>query len=390
MLSVAAAAEIINRYWPPGGVTWGQLADLPRGVLAESVTADRDYPPGDRVMMDGIALLHSTYSNGQRSFPVLGTIAAGDTPVSLTDPFACWEVMTGALLPPPADLVIPYEDITLVQEVAQVTQDRQRQPLEFVHRQGSDCLSGAEILPAGTPLNGPIWGILASLGKTQVKLTANPRIQIIATGDELVSVEQIPQAQQLRCSNVYALQASLQHRGFSHITLAHLADDPLAIRQHYQQATSIYDVLIYSGGISRGKFDYLPSLWQEMGAELYIQGVAQKPGKPLCFGIDNAQQTLIVGLPGNPVSSLICLHRYFLPNPLIYAQLATEVKLDKPLTYFLPVKLIYTEKGTLKATPLPMQNSGDFIALAPSDGFLELPPGPRVFSAGECFRFFAW
>jgi len=390
MLSVAAAAEIINRYWPPGGTTWGELVALPRGVLAESVIADRDYPPGDRVMMDGIALMHSTYQSGQRSFPILGTIAAGDTPVTLTDPLACWEVMTGALLPSPADLVIPYEEITLVKEVAEVTQDRQRQPFEFVHRQGSDRLLGEEILAPGTALNGPVWGILASLGKTQVKLTGNPCIQIIATGDELISVEQIPQAQQLRRSNVYALQASLQHRGFSQLTHTHLPDDPLAIRQHYQQATSTHDVLIYSGGISRGKFDYLPTLWQEMGVQLYIQGVAQKPGKPLCFGVDGAQQTVIVGLPGNPVSSLICLHRYFLPNPLVYAQLKTEVKLDKPLTHFLPVKLIYTEKGTLTASPLPMQNSGDFIALAHSDGFLELPPGPGVFSAGQCFRFFAW
>jgi len=142
--------------------------------------------------------------------------------------------------------------------------------------------------------------------------------------------------------------------------------------------------------VSKGKFDYLPQLWQQQGVQQYIHGVAQRPGKPLWFGIDHQRQTAVFGLPGNPVSSLVCLHRYLLETPVLYARLAAPVHFEKPLAYFLPVKLETTQNAELVAHPRPMQNSGDFLALADTDGFVELPAEQQTFAAGECYRYIPW
>ncbi|MBE9194632.1 MULTISPECIES: molybdopterin molybdotransferase MoeA [Synechocystis] len=390
MISVAAAVEIIQTHWPDFGDTTIDFDGSYGAVLAESIEADRDYPPGDRVMMDGIALAWSEYNQGRRQFNLLGTVAAGDRRCSLPDQAGCLEVMTGALLPQNCDLVIPYEEVAIADHQVKIVDLRSRNPGEFIHSKASDCRSGTVILESASKLNGPAWSIITSFGKTKVKIKQTPRIQIISTGDELVEVTQKPESHQLRRSNLYGLQVSLQSRGFQNLNLNHLADDQEVIISHYQRAKLEYDILIYSGGISKGKFDYLPKVWSELGVTKYIHGVAQKPGKPMYFGVDHQAKTVIIGLPGNPISSLVCLHRYFLDNPPIYAQLTRDFTFKKDLTYFLPVKRSYTPQAVITAEPLPVKNSGEFIALANSDGFLELPQHQAYFQAGECFPFYAW
>lgn len=298
--------------------------------------------------------------------------------------------MTGALLPQNCDLVIPYEEVAIADNQVKIINPRQREPGEFVHPKASDCRAGKVILESSSKLNGPAWNIITSFGKTKVRVKQKPRIQIISTGDELVEITQKPKIHQLRRSNIYGLQVSLQSRGFQNVNLTHLADDKEVIIRHYQKAKLEYRVLIYSGGISKGKFDYLPEVWSQLGVTKYIHGVAQKPGKPMYFGIDHRSKTVIIGLPGNPISSLVCLHRYFLDSAPIYAQLTTDFTFKKDLTYFLPVKLSHTPQAVIKAEPLPVKNSGEFIALAGSDGFLELPQHQASFQAGECFPFYAW
>lgn len=395
MISVAAAVEIIQSHWPNFGETMLSLNEGYGEILAEPIVADRDYPPGDRVMMDGIAVAWAEYNQGCRQFQILGTVAAGAPPSGslqdrLDDPTSCLEVMTGALLPKNCDLVIPYEDLAIEGNQAQILDTRRRTPFEFVHPRRSDCLQGTVILESSSKLNGPTWSIISSFGKKEVKVKKKPCIQIISTGNELVEVDQLPEPHQLRRSNVYALQASLRNRGFKDLSSTHLEDSVTAISDHYQKAKLEYDILIYSGGISKGKFDYLPSTWEQLGVKKYIHGVAQKPGKPMYFGMDQISKTIIIGLPGNPISSLICLHRYFLNDPVMYAQLTHDVTFKTDLTYFLPVKITYTPQAVVKADPVPVKNSGEFIALANSDGFLELPQHQEHFQAGECFPFYAW
>lgn len=391
VISVETAAEIIAEKLPGWGTETLSLPTLGGGILAEPIRTDRPYPPVERVMMDGIALAWDTYQSGQRVFPVLGTVAPGEPPPSLTDTRCCFEVMTGAALPLGCDLVIPYENLEIKNATAHVIRPEPWQPYQFVHRCGSDAPAGKIILSAGAKLNSPVWGILASLGQIRVAVKRRPRTQIIATGNELVPPEeQAPQAYQLRLSNPYALAAALQRQGYNRVSITHLRDEPRALADHYRQASKDYDLLIYCGGVSKGKFDYLPQMWREQGVQQYIHEVAQRPGKPFWFGIDHQHQTAVFGLPGNPLSSLICLHRYLLDGPTFYARLASPFRFDQPLTYFLPVKLEVTTAAELIVHPRPPQNSGDFLALAETDGFVELPAEKSYFEAGECYRYFPW
>lgn len=378
MIPVQTASQIIN-----------DSLIIRKSSLAENIVADRDYPPFNRVMMDGIAVKFSDYEKGIREFQILGVQAAGIVALTLAQNGACLEVMTGAPLPAEADLVIPYEHLRIENNLALVMNEIKRVRLENVHLLGSDCKKGEVVLQAGSSLNGPHEGIAASMGQG-FKFSPSSRIQIISTGDELVEVSQTPLKHQIRRSNAHALKKSLELYGYTDVSLAHLKDEPLSIARHYQEASQEFDVLIYSGGVSKGKFDYLPNIWAELGVKKLFHEVAQRPGKPLWFGVDEKKSTHVIGLPGNPVSSLVCLHRYFIQARKFSVKLSEEIKFNKSLTYFVPVKIESKEDGTLWASPLKIKNSGEFTALAGSDGFIELPAQPELFRVGEIFSFYAW
>ncbi len=379
MISVEQALELISLH-----------LTLPRhgDVIETDIIADRDYPPFHRVMMDGIALSWNVFKEGKRSFFIAGVKAAGEEQGTLSDFSSCLEVMTGAPLPHGADLVIPYEHIEIKNGVATITHETDRPQMDNIHFKGSDAKKGDVLLKAGNTVNGPHRGIAASVG-TEIS-PKEIRINIISTGDELVEVYETPKDHQIRRSNAHALEESLMLHGFKHIELSHLADEVSAIEKHYQESIGQYDLMIYSGGVSKGKFDYLPSTWKKLGVTEYFHGISQRPGKPLWFGVDHTNNVTVLGLPGNPVSSLVCLHRYFLSNRPMYAQLSEEITFKKDLTYFVPVKLESDKTGVLKAHPLKIKNSGEFSALAESDGFIELPKDQQVFRAGEAFLFHPW
>jgi molybdopterin molybdotransferase len=360
------------------------------GVTAKAVTADRDYPPINRVMMDGIALKYSSYQLGQRIFKLCGIIAAGDPPEALPSPELAFEIMTGAALPLGCDVVIPYEWLQVNDSVATIISPNILKPFDHIHLVASDCLSGDKLLPNGASFIGPHAGIAASCGVALENLINNPNILLISTGDELVDIGDMVKAHQLRRSNVYALQTSLMLHGYLNIERAHLKDDPKYIHEHYMSVRDKYEILIYSGGVSRGKFDYLPMLWNELGIEKYIHGVAQRPGKPLWFGKDHIHNTIIMGLPGNPVSSLVCLHRYFLCKSHLNVKSLVELKNSLALTKFTPVKLYSSEDATLQVTPIEMKNSGEFTALAESDGFVELSPMTSYIENFSILKFYPW
>ena len=394
MIEVEEAIARILARMPDWGEAQISLDTLSGSLLLDPVLADRPFPPYDRVMMDGIALGHARYAASQREFAITATAAAGDPQCELQDSATCIEVMTGAVLPQGSDLVIPYEHLVIENGHARIVQETDWDPLANVHRQGSDCAERAIVLAAGSRLNGPRWGIAASVGQTHVRCQGLPRIQVISTGDELVEPDQDPLPHQVRQSNVYGLRASLLLNGYPAVDLSHVPDQQEAIVAHYRQASTCYDLLIYSGGVSKGKFDYLPQVWQSLGVEQVLHGVAQRPGKPLWFGVDPATQTAVLGLPGNPVSTLVCLHRYFISlfggSQPRYARLSQDIHFDKDLTYFAPVKVIHTPMAEMVADPISLKNSGELTALASSDGFVELPRQQSVFHQGECYRYFPW
>lgn len=386
MISVQTAAQIIQKYWLKPESESIPLEQCHGKILAEPIYADRDYPPIHRVMMDGIAICKKSYDRGQRKFPIVGLATAGRAPLKLQNPETCIEVMTGCALPDGTDLIIPYELLHISQGIAEIKDDTNIGTNYFVHRKGSDCDAGSLIIPPGIKLQGIHVGILASFGYTQIAVEKPVKIKIITTGDELISIDQKPQPYELRRSNSYALRAALLSYGYPQVDTDHIPDDPEMISSHYEENTSFYDVLIYSGGVSQGKRDYLPQVWQKMGVIEYIQGVKQKPGKPMRFGIDPQTKTIVWGLPGNPISGLVCLHRYLLNRLTFASNLRGNIPSPADLTYFVPVKI----NSKLEASPVIPKNSGDFTALVNTDGFIELPPQNQQVDSSESYRFYPW
>lgn len=361
-------------------------------VLAEDILADRAMPPFNRVTMDGIALNYTVYAAGNRTFHVAGTQAAGDKPLEIADTGHCIEIMTGAVLPEWADTVIRYEDVLITGNAAEVLADIVKQG-QNIHFKGKDKQQG-DVVAAKAQLIGPaIINIIASVGKTHVLVKKLPRVAIISSGDELVDVHEIPELYQIRKSNSHTLKAALQYHGIE-AALLHIPDDPQATGDTIKQCLANYDVLLLSGGISMGKFDYIPQALEQVGVRKLFHKVQQRPGKPFWFGAD-AKGVLVFAFPGNPVATFMCLHRYFFPwlraamdlyeHP-VYAMLSEDFYFEPDLQYFLQVRTVSAPDARLIATPLAGNGSGDLANLADTDAFLELPAGRDEFEAGEVFR----
>ena len=388
MISVSKASEMIRQNMLSLKVETRALSSLTSSQLAQNILADRDYPPIPRSMMDGIAL-HFDFLE-QSEFKIENLSRAGFAQIQLLQKNSCVEIMTGAPVPLGCNLVIPYEELKIENGLARIIHSRTRKPFEFVHAQASDCMKSDLILSEGLELNGPRTGIAASMGYSQIQVQARPRVLVISTGDELVEITDSPKPFQLRKSNSFALQNSLKNFGFDQVDTHHLNDDLDSMIQHYQKYQSEYDYFIYSGGVSEGKFDFLPECWKALEIEQIFHKVSQKPGKPMWFGKDHKNQKLIFGLPGNPISSLVCLHRYVLKQKPIPVRLTQDFYFDKNLTYFLPVQVSVGADATLIAEPLAVKNSGEFVALAKSNGFVELPAEINHFQKNEVFHFYPW
>jgi molybdopterin molybdotransferase len=382
---------------------WGTVrvpVDAAAGeVLHQVIAAERAQPPFDRVTMDGIAIRHSALAGGLRSFTVTATQGAGAIPVPLADERSCVAIMTGAALPAGADTVVPVERIAREKDQATIAADYQPAPGQFVHRRGSDHAQGAPLLQPGAVLGPPEMAILTVGGDSRVQIARRPAIAIVSTGDELVDVGEALGATQIRSSNDRAIAAALARRGFARYSRHHLPDNRAVLERELATLLAEQDVLILTGGVSMGEFDFVPAALLALGMELVFHKVLQRPGLPLWFGVSPDGKP-VFALPGNPVSSLVCLVRYVAPallaalgatpRPAPTVQLGTGVRFEPDLTCFLPVTLGYRPDGQCAALPKPTNTSGDFIALGGTDGFVELPQGEVDFAAGYAARFFAW
>jgi molybdopterin molybdotransferase len=400
MLAPAEAEKLIFENVTPFLREDCPLASAHGRVLREDLRADRDLPPFDRVTMDGYALRSTALTAGVRTFRVRGIQSAGMLPLTLEiGDDACIEVMTGAVLPAGADCVVPYEETTREGSAVAIDTSAVMAPGSAVHRRGSDHGAGSIIVRAGTRITGREIAVAAAVGAATVTVSVSPRIAVVATGDELVEVEAGVAPHQIRRSNDFALRAALIAAGFPRVERFHLRDVRHEIEQRLAHIIAEHDVVLITGGVSKGKFDYLPDALMARGVTRIFQGVAQRPGKPIWFGV-STRGTPVFALPGNPVSAYTCLHRYVLPalavasgepwaRPVL-AALTAAVTFRAPLAYFLPVKLASGPRAELLATPDPTNTSGDFGGLVQSDGFLELPAGQTEFPAGYVARFWAW
>ncbi|QOJ31065.1 MAG: molybdopterin molybdotransferase MoeA [Gammaproteobacteria bacterium] len=382
--------------WPARRVTLEQALGA---VLREDLLAERDQPPFDRVTMDGIAVASGALAGGRRDFELAGTQAAGAAALAIADAGQCLEVMTGSVLPAGTDTVIPVERITRSGRRAVIAADYSPRAGQFVHRRGSDHRQGERLLAAGSVIGPPEMAILALGGRAEVSVGAWPRIAVISTGDELVSPGAPIGAAQIRSSNDLAIAAALRRRGFPEVSRSLLRDDPEQLVREIGHLHETNEVLVLSGGVSMGQFDHVPATLAALGVEAIFHKVLQRPGLPLWFG-RSSDGRLVFALPGNPVSSLVCLVRYVLPGlalamgagerPARYCRLSAPVDFTADLTCFLPVMLACDDDGEVTAVPRPTNTSGDFVALGGTDGFVELPRGRDHFPAGYAARFHAW
>ncbi|HEV2701017.1 MAG TPA: molybdopterin molybdotransferase MoeA [Steroidobacteraceae bacterium] len=375
------------------------LVQCSGAVLRENIYGERDQPPFDRVAMDGIALDSAAARDGRRSFDIQAVQAAGDPPLTLTQPGGCIEAMTGAMLPVGCDLVVPVEDITVKDGIARLKDGISIEAWANVHRRGSDSRQGALLLEAGTRLTPPEVAIAAGAGMARVRVSAQPMLAVVSTGNELVEPGEPVLPHQVRRSNVYGVIAALRRHGFQRVADDHVHDDRAEMRARLKLHLDTHDVLILSGGVSMGRFDLVPSLLTELGVRMVFHRIAQRPGKPLWFGVAPSGPA-VFALPGNPVSTLVCLSRYVIPALLAAmgdrTPAARKIPLTAPVTVsskfvqFVPVRTEVDEWGRDWAVPRLTNGSGDFTALAGTDGFVELPAGPNTYPKGFVTRLFRW
>lgn len=400
MISVAEAEKIVlqNVFRMPAVLC--PAADAVGLVLREDVRADRDLPPFDRVTMDGIALALAACQAGRGRFRVEATAHAGDSGDALKDPEnGCIQVMTGAALPGGCDVVIPIENVKIEGSHATLSGSVVLDRMQYVHRKASDRWRGELLLRLGTVLQSPQVAILASVGKAKVRVSSRPAVAIVSTGDELVDIEDEPGPHQMRRSNDEAMLAALRRLHCTNVTCSHAPDDQEQLEEHLRSGLDRHQVLIVSGGVSMGKRDFVPGALRALGVELLFHTVSQRPGKPMAFG-RTADGKVVFAVPGNPVSSLVCFHRYVLPFllrsmnalpvPPESVVLGESVTVDEPRTRFLAVSEDRTVEGLPLAMPVKQSGSGDFASLADTSGFIELAPRAEPYVAGGFVRYHRW
>jgi molybdopterin molybdotransferase len=260
-------------------------------------------------------------------------------------------------VPSGCDSVIPVEQITVGGGDAELDDELDIEPWQNVHRRGSDSRQGTLLLTAGIELRAPEIAIAASAGMARVRVSSQPMLAVISTGNELVEPGDPILPHQVRRSNAYAIAAALRRHGFQRVADDHILDDIVDLRHRLKFHLETHDVVILSGGVSMGKLDLVPRALDDLGVRSVFHKVAQRPGKPMWFGVASS---------GSPVT------------------VATD------LTFFMPVRVEVDDWGRAWAVPKPTNGSGDFTALAGTDGFMELPPGPNVYPKGFVARLHRW
>jgi len=359
-------------------------------VLKENIVADRDFPPFNRVSMDGIAITSEAFNKGIRSYKIEGIQAAGSPQLTLNNTNNCIEAMTGAMLPINADVVIQYELLEIKDGFATVNLDAVKS-FQNVHKKGLDRKKNDILIPKDTLISAAEIGVFATVGKSIVKVAKQPKVMIVSTGNELVEVSETPAEYQIRRSNVYTLVSLLEKLKIKADT-AHILDDKKTLETKIAKFLKEYDVLLFSGAVSKGKFDFIPEVLNNLGVEKLFHKVKQRPGKPFWFGKKGTKT--VFAFPGNPVSTFVSCLKYFYPwyyksvglnfENKQQAILSEDFYFKPNLTYFLQVKL-HQKEGKLMATPIAGKGSGDLTNLVDSDAFLELPDDNSNFTEGQVF-----
>lgn len=358
-----------------------------RRVLAQPLVADRDQPPFPRSTRDGFACRAAELAASP--LRVIGLLRAGEPWTGGTlPPGSAVEIMTGAAVPPGADCVVMIEHVHLADGSVRLAQPRPLSPGENVVPPGAEAASGHVIAPAGRRVAIPEVAAAAACGYASLLVFARPRVAILATGDELVDVSQTPLPHQIRNSNSYSLAAQTLAAGGSPKIFPVVPDDLNATRRSLASAAEM-DLILLSGGVSMGKFDFVEQALLAQQAEFFFTGARIQPGKPVIFG--KLPGPYFFGLPGNPVSTIVTFALFVAPllhalggeteaSPrFVLARLQQDLRVRPGLTRFLPARLEGDAAGTC-VRPVAWQGSGDLAAVTQAGSFVVVP------ESSECLR----
>ncbi|MCA0352368.1 MAG: molybdopterin molybdotransferase MoeA [Chloroflexi bacterium] len=367
-------------------------------VLAAPIYADRDAPPFANSAMDGYAVLVADLNTASADNPValqiIERVAAGAVPQQQLRAGSAIRIMTGAQVPANAEAVVPFEETDEGQANAQTEVVRMFQPTQHgnnIRPAGEDMQAGSLVLAAGQVINPGSMGVLATIGASQVPVFRQPRVAIIATGDELVDVGVEPKAGQIRNSNGYANAAQVREAGAIPIMLPIVPDNAAALRATLAQAVAQADVLLTSGGVSVGDYDLVKQILNEVG-KLEFWRVRMRPGKPLAFGSIDGKP--IFGLPGNPVSAMVCFELFVRPalrkiggyqqllRPSVWAKLLDADLESNERRQYLRV-IVKSSATGLTAELTGAQGSGLVSSMARANGLLIVPEAGQGINRGE-------
>ncbi len=360
--------------------------------LAEPIAADRDYPPFPRAMMDGYA---TTAADAAETVDVIGEIAAGESGNGRVEPGRCFEIMTGAPCPPGTEAVVPKEQIR--RDGDRVTFPKRIEPGQHIAPQASECPRGRTVLQPGETISPLAVAVIASCGGSTVRVVPRPKLAVITTGSELVPPDVTPSAAQIRDSNGPMLVVMAHDLGLQPPAHRH-ADDRLEPLLDTLHQSAEADVVLLTGGVSVGNYDLVPKAVESLGAETVFHKVRQKPGKPLLLARKDEQ--LIFGLPGNPLASHFCFHRYVAAAvrrmegkpPGLHAlqgELSAPVGRKRARTYFVAARAEHADDVEVgwRIRPLPGVSSADIFASCSANCYVEVPPGKGAAEPGEVLSF---
>ena len=403
---VLRAAEICGAENSPDSApeTVSLLRSVGR-VLAQPLRAERDQPPFARSTRDGFAVRAGDLATGD-GLRVIGLLRAGErwAGAQLASGEAL-EIMTGAPVPAGADAVLMVEHAELTGAQLQPHAGRSLRPGENVVPRAAEAAAGAELVPRGRRVGAAEIALAASCGYAEIDVYRQPEVAILATGDELVELKELPKPSQIRNSNSYALAALVEETGGQPQRLPIARDTREDLRERIAVGRGA-DLLLLSGGVSMGKYDLVEEALREAGAEFLFTGTLIQPGKPLVFGrlpreagaaAGNRGWTYFFGLPGNPISTEVCFRLFVtpllralagqteLPPRFAEARLAEDVRGGAKVTRFLPAEIAGDWQG-ITVRLVPWQGSGDLAANGRANGFAVLPTGVERFNAGETVR----
>ena len=400
MISVEQALELILQKIRPQPAEPVALAQLTGRVLAEEISSDLDSPPHDKSMVDGYAVLRSDLSNPRTRLRVQEEVTAGEVPQVPLQSGHATRIMTGAPVPPEAEAVVMVEQTQTSTDsdgIEWVEMREVRLPDSGnIMPQGTSLRAGDVVLRPGKTIRPLEIGLLAEVGRHHVEVSQIPTVAILSTGNELVNVDQSPQPGQIRNSNGPMLAALAERAGAKSVGLGIGIDRLEELRKAITQGLQ-EDVLVLSGGVSAGVLDLVPQVLQELGVQQVFHKVELKPGKPLWFGVATESQTLVFGLPGNPVSSLVCFELFV--RPALQAMAGSDPQGLEPAQAalseafhhrasrptFFPARL-YLKNGQTRVQPLPWKGSADQRTLTDANCLAYFPADDQLYAAGDSIR----